>query len=118
MKRKRHSEEQIVYALRQGESGTPVKEICRQMGVTETTYYTWKKRYAGMGMTELRQMKQMEEEIRHLKRLVLMASKWETRFRTFSSVRSRSFFEKWDCASWSRTYLNPDSTATMPPLSS
>jgi putative transposase len=70
MKRKRHSEEQIVYALRQGESGTPVKEICRQMGVSEATYYTWKKRYAGMGMTELRQMKQMEEEIRHLKRLV------------------------------------------------
>jgi putative transposase len=70
MKRKRHSEEQIVYALRQGESGTPVKEICRQLGVTETTYYAWKKRYAGMGMSELRQMKQMEEEIRHLKRLV------------------------------------------------
>jgi putative transposase len=70
MKRKRHTEEQIVYALRQGEGGTPVKEICRQMGVTETTYYTWKKQYGGMGMTELRQMKQMEEEIRHLKRLV------------------------------------------------
>ncbi len=70
MKRKRHTEEQIVYALRQGESGTPVKEICRRMGITDATFYTWRKKYGGMGMTELRKMKQMEEENRQLKKLV------------------------------------------------
>ena len=70
MKRKRYTEEQIAFALRQGESGTPVAEIVRKMGVTEQTYYRWKKKYAGMGVAEVRRLKQLEEENRKLKQLV------------------------------------------------
>ena len=70
MKRKRYTEEQIAFALRQGESGTPVAEIIRKMGITEQTYYRWKKKFAGMGVAEVRRLKQLEEENRKLKQLV------------------------------------------------
>ena len=70
MKRKRFTEEQIAYALRQAEGGTPVAEICRKLGVTEQSFYRWKKKYGGMGVAELRRLKQLEEENRRLKRMV------------------------------------------------
>jgi putative transposase len=70
MKRKRFSEEQIAFALRQAESGTTVEEICRKMGVSEPTFYRWKKVYAGMGVAEIRRLKQLEDENAKLKRLV------------------------------------------------
>lgn len=70
MKRKRYSEEQIAFALRQGESGTPIAEIVRKMGITEQTYYRWKKKFSGMGVAEVRRLKQLEEENRKLKQLV------------------------------------------------
>lgn len=70
MKKSRFTEEQIVHALRQMDSGTTGREICRNLGISEQTLYTWKRRYAGLGTGELRKMKQMEEEIRCLKRLV------------------------------------------------
>ena len=70
MKRKRYSEEQIAYALRQAESGTKVVEICRKMGVSEQTFYTWRRKYAGMGVAELRRLKQVEDENRTLKQVV------------------------------------------------
>jgi putative transposase len=70
MKRSRFSEEQIVYALRQVESGTPVGDVCRQVGVSEATFYAWKKRYAHLGVSELRRLRQVEEENTRLKRLV------------------------------------------------
>ncbi len=70
MKRTRCSEEQIAFALRQADSGTAVDEICRKMGVSEATFYRWKKRYAGMGVAEVRRLKQLEEENTKLKRLV------------------------------------------------
>jgi putative transposase len=50
MKRSRFSEEQIVYALRLADGGTPVADVCRQLGVSEATYYTWKKKYADLGV--------------------------------------------------------------------
>ena len=53
MKKSRFSEEQIAYALRLAESGTPVVDVCRQIGVSEATYYTWKKKYADLGSTIL-----------------------------------------------------------------
>lgn len=70
MKRKRFTEAQIAFALRQAESGTPVAEIIRKMGISEVTFYRWKKKYAGLGVTELRRLKQLEDENRRLKRLV------------------------------------------------
>ena len=70
MKKSRFSEEQIAYALRLADSGTPVVDVCRQIGVSEATYYTWKKKYADLGMTELRRLRMLEEENSRLKRIV------------------------------------------------
>jgi putative transposase len=70
MKRKRFSEEQIAFALRQAESGTTIEEICRKMGVSEPTFYRWKKVYVGMGVAEIRRLKQLEDENAKLKRVV------------------------------------------------
>ena len=70
MKRKRYSEEQIAFALRQADGGTAVEEICRKLGVSEATFYRWKKQFAGMGTVEIRRLKQLEEENAKLKRLV------------------------------------------------
>ena len=68
--KKRYTETQIAFALRQAASGTTVAEITRKMGVTEQTFYRWKKQYAGMGIAEIRQLRQLEDENRRLKRLV------------------------------------------------
>ena len=70
MKRKRYSDEQIAFALRQADGGTAVEEICRKLGVSEVTFYRWKKQFAGMGTVEIRRLKQLEEENTKLKRLV------------------------------------------------
>ena len=70
MKRKRYTDEQIAYALRQAESGTTVTEICRKLGVSQQTFYTWRRKFAGMGVAELRELRQLREENRRLKRLV------------------------------------------------
>jgi len=70
MKRKRYSDEQIAFALRQADGGTAVEEICRKLGVSEATFYRWKKQFAGMGTVEIRRLKQLEEENAKLKRLV------------------------------------------------
>jgi putative transposase len=71
MKRKRFSEEQIAFALRRADSGTTIEEICRKMGVSEPTFYRWKKVYAGTGVTEVRRPKQLEGENAELKKLVV-----------------------------------------------
>jgi putative transposase len=68
--KKKFTEEQIAYALKQAEQGTPVAEVIRKMGITEQTYYRWKKKYGGLGMSELRRLKQLEEENRKLKQMV------------------------------------------------
>ncbi len=70
MKRKRFTEEQIAYTLRQAESGIPVVEVCRKLGISEQTFYRWKKKYQGMGVAELRRLKQLEQENRKLKQIV------------------------------------------------
>lgn len=70
MKRSRFSEEQIVYAIRQAESGTPVGDLCRQLGVSEATFYAWKKKYAHLGGSEQRRLREVEEENSRLKWLV------------------------------------------------
>jgi putative transposase len=70
MKGKRFTDEQITYALRQAESGTPVAEVCRQIGVSEASFYLWKKKFGKLGMTEIREMRQLRDENARLKRLV------------------------------------------------
>ena len=68
--KKGHSEEQILRALRQAESGSRVADICREYGISEATYYIWKKKYSGLGLNELRELRQLREENAKLKRLV------------------------------------------------
>ena len=70
MKKSRFTEEQISFALKQAETGTAVAEVIRRMGISEQTFYRWKKLYGGLGTGELRRLKQLEEENRKLKQLV------------------------------------------------
>ena len=70
MPKKGHTEEQIVAVLRQVEAGARVVEICRKTGISEATYYLWKRQYSGVGVSELRELRQLREENGRLKRLV------------------------------------------------
>ena len=65
-----YTEEQIVAALRRVEGGTPATEVCRKLGVSENTFYRWKRKYAGMGVAELRRLKLLEDENKRLKQIV------------------------------------------------
>ena len=70
MKKTRFTEQQIAFALRQAEQGISVEEITRKMGVSEATFYRWKKKFHGMGVAALRRLRQLEDENRKLKNLV------------------------------------------------
>ena len=70
MKKSKFNEEQIAYALRQAESGTAVVDVCRQVGVSEATFYVWKKKFAHLGVSELRRMRSLESENARLKQVV------------------------------------------------
>ena len=70
MKKTKFTEEQILFALKQGSAGQPVADVCRQMGISEATYYVWKKRYADPGLLEVRELRQLRDENARLKRLV------------------------------------------------
>ena len=70
MRTSRFTNEQIVQALRQAESGTSVADICRKLQVTETTFYRWKKKFTGLDVSDLRELRQLREENRKLKGLV------------------------------------------------
>ena len=70
MPRRRYTEEQIGLALRQVEAGTPVLELCRKLGIAEATFYRWKKKFAGLGVAEIRRLKQLGDENRRLKQIV------------------------------------------------
>jgi len=70
MPRKGHTEEQILQALRQAEGGEKAAEICRKLGISEQTFYTWKRKYAGVGLSELRELRQLRDENGKLKKLV------------------------------------------------
>ena len=70
MGKKGHSEEEILRVLREAESGDTVVELCRKHGISQQTFYLWKKKYAGLGLNELRELRQLREENAKLKRLV------------------------------------------------
>jgi putative transposase len=70
VKRSKYTEEQIAFALKQAEVGTSIEEICRKMGISDATFYNWRKKYGGLGPSELRRLRQLEEENSKLKRLV------------------------------------------------
>jgi putative transposase len=70
MKRKQYSVEQIVVALKRAELGMPVADLIRQLGISEQTYYRWKKLYAGLESNQVRELKQLQDENARLKKLV------------------------------------------------
>ena len=75
MPRKGHTEEQILQALRQAEGGEKAAEICRKLGISEQTFYTWKRKYSGIGLSELRELRQLRDENAKLKKLVAIVRK-------------------------------------------
>ena len=70
MKKSRFSEQQIAYILKQADGGASVEEVCRKAGISQQTYYRWRKKYDGLMPSELKRLKQLEEENGRLKRMV------------------------------------------------
>ena len=70
MKKSRFSEQQIAFVLRQAEEGTPIAEVCRKAGISEASFYSWRKKYGGLVPSEMKRLKQLEEENQRLKKLV------------------------------------------------
>jgi putative transposase len=70
MKKSKFTEAQIVFALRQAENGVKIEEVCRKLGVSEATFHNWKKKYGGLGVAELRKLKELQEENQRLKQIV------------------------------------------------
>jgi len=70
MKKSRFSEQQIAFVLRQAEEGTPIAEVCRKAGISEASFYSWRKKYGGLMPSEMKRLKQLEEENQRLKKLV------------------------------------------------
>ena len=70
MVRRRYTEEQIIAVLREGEAGAKGADLCRKYGMSDATYYNWKAKYAGLTVSELKRLKALEEENRHLKQIV------------------------------------------------
>lgn len=70
MKKSRFTEQQITFALKQAEMGVPVAEVCRKLGIAEPTFYRWKKLYGGLMPSEVKRLKQLEDENSRLKKLV------------------------------------------------
>lgn len=70
MKRSKFTEAQIAFILRQAEEGTRVEEVCRKAGISQATFYNWKKKYGGLMPSEMKRLKQLEEENGRLKRIV------------------------------------------------
>lgn len=94
MKRSKFTEQQIIHALRRNEAGEQVKEIARSIGITEATFYAWKKRFAGLGVPELRKLKSQEEELHRLKRLVADLFSINKCFKRLSQKSSKACLEE------------------------
>jgi putative transposase len=97
MKKSKFTEQQIVFALKQAETGVPVAEVCRKMGISEATFYNWKKKFSGLGTAELRRLRQLEDENSRLKQVgadltldnSALAFLIETRYSSISFLTNR-----------------------------
>ena len=69
MKKSRHTESQIIRILREVEGGRKVKEVCREYGISDATYYNWKSKYGGMQASDIKRLKELEDENRRLKQM-------------------------------------------------
>ena len=98
MKKKRFSVEQIVGVLKQAEVGVPIGELVRQVGISEQTFYRWKKRYGKLEVDQLRQLKQLQEENQRLKRLVAELTLDKT---MLPDVLAKKFWSLRDAVRWS-----------------
>ena len=67
---KRHTEEQIIGVLKESEAGIKTADLCRQHGISETTFYKWKDKYGGLTVSEMRRLRELEQENRRLKQIV------------------------------------------------
>jgi putative transposase len=70
MKRSKYTEEQVVRILKEAEAGVNVSEVCRKYGISDATYYNWKAKYGGMGVSDVRRLRQLEQENQRLKQIV------------------------------------------------
>jgi putative transposase len=70
MKRKRHTEEQIIAVLKEADHGVPPKDLCRKHGISETTFYKWRQKFGGMEVSDAKRLRELEDENRRLKKLV------------------------------------------------
>ena len=91
VKRSKFTEDQIAFALKQNELGTSVEEVCRKMGISEATFYVWKKKYSGIGPSELRRLRQLEEENRRLKQIVANLSLDKAMLQAVVAKKSEAF---------------------------
>jgi putative transposase len=97
VKKSNYTEEQIAFALKQAELGRPVAEVCRKPGISDATFYNWRKKFGGLGPLEVRRLKQLEEENAKLKRLVadlsldkaMLQDVLAKRFKAFPQTRAR-----------------------------
>src|SRR6476620_7417193 len=91
VKRSKFTEDQIAFALKQNELGTSVDEVCRKMGISEATFYVWKKKYSGIGPSELRRLRQLEEQNRKLKQIVADLSLDKAMLQAVVAKKSEAF---------------------------
>jgi putative transposase len=108
MKKSRFSEQQITYILRQAEEGTSVEEVCRKAGISEATYYNWRKKYGGLMPSEMKRLKQLDEENRRLRKLVADLSLDKEMLQDVIRRKIRSLP---GCARWSITFARPGRSA-------
>jgi putative transposase len=98
MRKSKFTDAQIAFILKQADEGTSVAEVCRKGGIAEATFYNWRKKYAGLMPSEMKRLKQLEEENSKLKNLVADLSLDRSCFRTLSSESSKACSSSGACA--------------------